>query len=157
MYNQAELKKIKYLLSSEITSYQISKETGISTQSLDKYRKGLKLSEVTGKSIQSLRQVHKDISDIEKMPLNTAILLTELYSKHAVIGTDSKELLSFVGRLASAFNEAYTDQLDSYQDKEEGLEDDLAIGNVWKKLSKIVLEDPEIVSSLYEEYLKKTN
>lgn len=152
MNNKAELKKIKYLLESNITSYQISKETGISTQSLDKYRKGLILSIETGKSVQLLKKDHKDISDIEKMPLITAIKLTELYSKHVVIGTDSKEFLSFVGRLASAFNEAYTDQIDIYNDKEEGLEDDLAIANVWKELSKVVLEDPEIVESLYENY-----
>lgn len=154
MNNSADLKKIEYLLTSEITSYQISKETGISTQSLDKYRKGLKISKVTGQSVQTLRKLHKDISDVEKMPLNTAIKLTELYSKHVVIGADNKEFLSFVGRLANAFNEAYMDQIDSYEDKEEGLEDDLAIGNVWKKLSRIVLEDPDLVSSLYEEYIK---
>lgn len=55
----ADLEKIKHLLQSEITAYQIETDTGITRTSISNYR--------TGKS------------DILKMPFWTAIKLTNYY------------------------------------------------------------------------------
>lgn len=55
------IKAIENLLRSDLTSYKIGKDTGISVQQIDRYRKSMKIENITLKNALKLYDYYKKI------------------------------------------------------------------------------------------------
>lgn len=58
-------KAIEELLKSDLTSYKIAKDTGISVQQVDRYRKSMKVGNITLANALKLYNYYKKINDIK--------------------------------------------------------------------------------------------
>ncbi len=56
---------IEELLKSDLTSYKIAKDTGISVQQVDRYRKSMKVGNITLANALKLYNYYKKINDIK--------------------------------------------------------------------------------------------
>ena len=55
------IESIEKLLKSDLTSYKIGKDTGISVQQIDRYRKSMKIENITLKNALKLYDYYKKI------------------------------------------------------------------------------------------------